>query len=136
MVVAAVALLLVGVAGVMPLEASTADVDFVGREVSWLVPWLGMVVVATAIAYIAGIDATRRLGSKLASFVGLTEVMFAVLFAWLFLGELPRPIQLAGGVLIVVGVALVRYDELAAAEDRPVADEPTLPAPEGMAEAA
>jgi drug/metabolite transporter (DMT)-like permease len=61
--------------------------------------------------------------------------MFAVLFAWLFLGELPRPIQLAGGVLIVVGVALVRYDELRDAEDRPGA-EPTLPAPEGMAEAA
>ena len=35
------------------------------------------------------------LGSTLASFVGLTEVLFAVLFAWLLLGELPGPLQLA-----------------------------------------
>jgi hypothetical protein len=52
------------------------------------------------------------LGSKLASFVGLTEILFAVLFAWLFLGQLPTVIQLLGGLLIVAGVALVRIDEL------------------------
>ena len=38
-------------------------------------------------------------GAKLASFVGLSEVMFAVLFAWLLLGELPRPVQLLGGAV-------------------------------------
>jgi drug/metabolite transporter (DMT)-like permease len=38
----------------------------------------------------------------------LTEVLFAVLFAWLLLGELPAPIQLAGGVLIIIGVLAVR----------------------------
>jgi drug/metabolite transporter (DMT)-like permease len=57
----------------------------------------------------------------LASFVGLTEVLFAVLFAWLFLGQLPTGMQLVGGVLIVAGVALVRVDELRAAEPGAVA---------------
>jgi drug/metabolite transporter (DMT)-like permease len=47
-----------------------------------------------------------------ASFVGLTEVLFAVLFAWLLLGELPAPVQLAGGVLIIAGVVAVRVGEL------------------------
>jgi drug/metabolite transporter (DMT)-like permease len=56
--------------------------------------------------------AARSLGSKVASFVSLTEVLFAVLWAWLLLGELPGPIQLLGGVLIVGGVVLVRLDEL------------------------
>jgi hypothetical protein len=42
----------------------------------------------------------------------LTEILFAVLFAWLFLGQLPTVIQLLGGLLIVAGVALVRIDEL------------------------
>ena len=60
----------------------------------------------------AGIAAARMLGAKLASFVGLTEVLFAVLFAWLLLGQLPTVMQLVGGVLIVAGVALVRIDEL------------------------
>ena len=52
-------------------------------------------------------------GPTLGSFVGLTEVIFAVLFAWLVLDELPAAVQLAGGALIVAGVALVRLDELA-----------------------
>ena len=61
---------------------------------SWLVPVLGLSVVAAAIAYVVGIGAARMLGAKLASFVGLTEVLFAVLFAWLLLGQLPTVIQL------------------------------------------
>ena len=56
--------------------------------------------------------AARALGSKVASFVSLTEVLFAVIWAWLLLGELPGPIQLLGGLLIVGGVVLVRLDEL------------------------
>jgi drug/metabolite transporter (DMT)-like permease len=59
-----------------------------------------------------GIGAARRLGAKVASFVGLTEVLFAVLFAWLVLAELPSPVQLLGGLFIVAGVAMVRLDEL------------------------
>jgi drug/metabolite transporter (DMT)-like permease len=73
--------------------------------------WLAvaeLVVVAAALAYLLGTVAARRLGSKVASFVGLTEVLFTVLFAWLLLGELPAPIQLAGGVLIIIGVLAVR----------------------------
>ena len=136
MVVATVALLAVGLVGIMPLEASTGDVTFVGQQVTWLVPWLGMVLVATSVAYISGIAATRSLGSKLASFVGLTEVMFAVLFAWLFLGELPMPIQLVGGVLIVAGVACVRFDELRTTDPTSPVHDDVLPAPEGFAEAA
>ena len=50
--------------------------------------------------------AARLLGAKLASFVGLTEVLFAVLFAWLLLGQLPGG-QLLGGLFIIAGVALV-----------------------------
>jgi drug/metabolite transporter (DMT)-like permease len=99
------------------MAANTDDVDFAGRQVSWLVPVLGLSVIAAALAYVVGISAARILGSKLASFVGLTEVLFAVLFAWLFLGQLPTGMQLVGGVLIVAGVALVRVDELRAPAD-------------------
>ena len=66
------------------------------------------------LAYVAGIAAARILGARLASFAGLAEVIFAVLVAWLLLGQLPTGVQLAGGVLIVAGIALVRLDELRA----------------------
>jgi len=110
--VGAVILGLLGLTGVMPLAATFGSVTLGGMTVSWLVPILGLSVVAAAFAYVIGIFAARELGATLASFVGLTEVVFAVLFAWLFVDELPRPVQLVGGALIVAGVALVRLDEL------------------------
>ena len=58
----------------------------------------------------SGIAATRLLGSKLASFVGLTEVLFAVGFAWLLLGESLSPSQLVGGLLIIAGVVAVQTE--------------------------
>jgi len=74
-----------------------------------------------------GIGSARRLGSRVASFVGLTEVLCAVLFAWLLLDELPVPIQLVGGVLIVVGIGCIRAQELrsTSATARPVGPAPT-----------
>jgi hypothetical protein len=39
-------------------------------------------------------------------------VLFAVLFAWLLLAQVPATVQFVGGVLVVAGVALVRIDEL------------------------
>jgi drug/metabolite transporter (DMT)-like permease len=114
MVVGAALLGLAVVTGILPLRASTADVRFVDHRVSWLVPVIGLSVVAAVVAYVAGIAGARRLGARLATFVGLTEVVFAVLFAWVLLGQLPTAVQLAGGAVIVAGVALVRIDELRA----------------------
>jgi drug/metabolite transporter (DMT)-like permease len=87
-------------------------VRLAGTTVPWWVPVIGLSVIAAALAYAVGIVAARMLGATLASFVGLSEVLFAVLFAWLLLNQLPRGVQLVGGVLIVAGVALVRVDEL------------------------
>lgn len=111
MAVGAAVLLLLGLVGLLPLRAYTGPVDFAGQRTSWLVPVAGLVLVAAVLAYLTGVVSTRLLGARLASFVGLTEVMFAVLIAWLVLAELPTVVQLAGGALIVAGVALVRLDE-------------------------
>ena len=129
MTTGAVALLALGAVGVVPMHASFGAVDLLGSRVSWLVPVLGLSLVAAAIAYVAGIGAARRLGPKLATFVGLTEVIFGVLFAWLLLNELPTALQLGGGALIVIGIALVRIDELRPATPRqsPSAQRAALP---------
>jgi hypothetical protein len=90
-----------------------------GRDLPWLLPVLGLSLLAAAFAYAIGIAATRRLGPKVAAFLGLTEVLFGVLFSWLVLDELPLPVQLVGGVLILAGVAAVRYEELIASGSEP-----------------
>ncbi len=108
--VGSAAIALLGVAGVLPLAASVGTVDLLGASVSWLVPVGVLTLVSSALAYLTGILAAVRLGARVASFVGLSEVLFAVLFAWLLLGELPGLVQLLGGVAVVAGVALVRAD--------------------------
>ena len=101
--------------GLLPMTFSAADTTLGPWTTPWWVSLAGLVVLATVLADVSGIMAARALGSKVASFVSLTEVLFAVLWAWLLLGELPGAIQLLGGVLIVGGVILVRVDELRAA---------------------
>lgn len=133
MVVASAVILVLGLTNIMPFRFVFGDVQLAGHTVSWLVPVAVLVLVATVAAYVTGILAAQRLGSKVASFVALTEVMFAVLAAWLILGELPGAVQLLGGLLIVAGVVCVRVDELrstdpddadAAITDRPNPVEP------------
>ncbi len=126
MAVGAGVLLLLGFVGALPLRATFGAVDFAGQRTSWLLPVVGLVLVAAVIAYLAGIAAARILGARLASFVGLTEVMFAVLIAWLVLDELPTIVQLLGGALIVAGVALVRLDEPREAPAATATQEPVL----------
>jgi len=112
MAVGAVALAVLGLARVLPLRFVTTDVVVAGQHLPWWGAIGELAVIAAAAAYLLGTFATRRLGSTVASFVGLSEVLFAILFAWLLLGELPRPVQLVGGVLIVAGVVAVRAGEL------------------------
>ncbi len=120
-------LIALGLVGVLPFHAKFGDVEFIGHQVSWLLPVAGMSLVAAAFAYVAGISAARTLGARMSSFLGLTEVMFAVLWAWLLLSQLPTTLQFIGGALIAGGVTLVRLGDVRspAATDEP-ADVPEV----------
>lgn len=111
LVVGAVALALLGLVGLLPMRSSGASVTYAGTSVAWWVPLVVLGVVTAAVPYTSGIAAGRRLGSRLASFVALTEVLAGVVFAWLLLDELPRPVQLVGGLLILAGVVFVKLGE-------------------------
>ncbi|WP_134774470.1 EamA family transporter [Ornithinimicrobium flavum] len=111
MSIGAVGLLLSGLLGVVPMTWSTQDVVLAGSAAPWWAPVLWLGLVAAALAYVTGIVAARALGPKIASFVGLAEVLFAVGWAWLLLGEMPAPVQLLGGLLILAGVVAVKIDE-------------------------
>jgi drug/metabolite transporter (DMT)-like permease len=106
-----IALGLVGLTGIVPFTVAFVDVPMFGTSVPWWLP-LGIVALfATAVAYVSSIAASEMLGSRLASFVGLLEVVFGTLYAWLLLGEGLGPLQLGGGLLILAGIALVRSEK-------------------------
>jgi drug/metabolite transporter (DMT)-like permease len=119
LVVGALALAALGLVGVLEMAASTSPVDFAGATVSWWVPIGILGVVTAAVSYVTGIAAIRRLGSRLASCVALAELVFGVLWAWVLLDELPRTVQLLGGVLILAGVVAVKLGERATARPGP-----------------
>jgi drug/metabolite transporter (DMT)-like permease len=100
-----------GVAGVMPLTFTTNDTVVAGLTMSWVVPVVALGVVTTAIAYSLGIMGIARLRPRFASLVGLSEVMFAVLAAWLLLGEAVTPTQAVGGAVVLAGLALARQGD-------------------------
>ncbi len=97
--------------GLIPFATSTGVADYGDITAPWWLAALVLGAVTSAVAYGTGVAAARRLGSRLASFVALLEVVSGVVFAWLLLGELPRPVQFAGGLLILVGVVIVRLGE-------------------------
>ena len=109
--VGAAVLLTASLTGVLPARTTFGDVTLLDARVSWLVPVAGLALLAAVVAYVSGIGAARLLGARLASFVGLTEVLFAVAFAALLVAQVPTGLQLAGGLLVLAGVALVRLDE-------------------------
>ncbi|WP_336084276.1 DMT family transporter [Nocardia sp. SSK8] len=111
LLIGGVILLLAGAVGIVPLRATTTEVVFADFTTPWWIPVALIGIVTAAVAYVTGIAATRRLGSRLASFVALTEVLAALAFAWALLGEAPRPIQLLGGTMILLGVVIVRLGE-------------------------
>ncbi|HKJ11565.1 MAG TPA: DMT family transporter [Ornithinimicrobium sp.] len=111
LVFGAVSLAAAGALGWAEWSWSTAPVVLAGTTMPFWVSLVSVGVGAAAVAYGIGVVATRQLGSKMASFVGLTEVLFSVLFAWLLLGQLPGLIQLLGGAVILAGVVAVKLDE-------------------------
>jgi drug/metabolite transporter (DMT)-like permease len=111
LVVGSIALALAGVLGLVELSAGTGDATYNGVSLTWWLPVLALGVVTAAVSYLSGIVASRLLGPRLASFLGLLEVLFSVVFAWLLLGELPGAVQLLGGLILLIGVIVVRAGE-------------------------
>jgi drug/metabolite transporter (DMT)-like permease len=110
--VGAALLLMAGAAGILPLTVHAGVTILADQAVGWWLPVALLILMSAVLAYPTGIVAVRRLGSSLASFVSLTEVIFAVAFAFVLLGQQPGPMQLVGGVLILTGIAVVKRPRL------------------------
>lgn len=111
LIVGAAAVALLGLSGVMPLTFTNNNVVIAGITTSWLVPVLMLGVMSTAVAYTLGISGVARLRPSFASLVGLAEVLFAVLWAWLLVGEAMTAAQAIGGAVVLAGLALARQGD-------------------------
>lgn len=109
--VGALGLLAVAALGWLPMAASTDPVDLAGWSAPWWVAVVELAIVAGAVAYASGIAAARLLGGTIASFVGLSEVLFAIVFAWLVVGQAMSPVQVLGGLAVLAGVVMVKLGE-------------------------
>lgn len=129
LLVGAASMALIGLTGLIPFAAPDVTVVFRGVEVPGILPMLWVGAVGTTLGYSLGVMAVPRVGSRLASFVGLSEVLFALLFAWLLLGETPGAVQIVGGVVLLAGVVMVRSDAGAGEVTVPVEPIPGLVEP-------
>lgn len=129
LLVGALGLTIAGAVGILPISWSTDDVAYRFGTVPWFVPVLAIGLIATALAYVLGIASTRLLGSRLASFIALAEVVAALLFGWMLLGQLPNPLQAVGAALVLAGVVVVKLGEPAASVAS-VSGDPVLATPD------
>lgn len=111
LIIGAATTALLGVTGVMPMTFTANDTVIAGVTTSWVVPVLALGLFPTAIAYSLGIIGIARLRPGFASLVGLSEVLFAVLAAWVLLGESMGAVQAVGGAVVLTGLALARQGD-------------------------
>jgi drug/metabolite transporter (DMT)-like permease len=84
------------------------DITIAGVQTTAMVSvvWLGLI--ATALAYVTGVAAIRRLSAPVAGGVAYLEVVTAIVLAWLLLGEALSSVQLAGALVVITGAYLAQ----------------------------
>jgi drug/metabolite transporter (DMT)-like permease len=96
-----------GATGLLPVTVGSWTVRMFGAPVSALVPLAVVVLLATVVAYSLEVAAAAHVGARAVSFLALCEVLFATIAAALVLGQVPGPLQVAGGAGLIAGVLLV-----------------------------
>jgi drug/metabolite transporter (DMT)-like permease len=116
-----------GLAGRRVHQATVLFWGFVIATLAWsvLAPWwswpferlaepavtlsvLGVGIVGTLIPFFLAVAALRVLPPATAGIAATVEPPFAAGFAWLFLGQHLSLVQIAGGILVLVGVVLAQ----------------------------
>ncbi len=91
-----------------PFEIFTQQINLQGRFEDYALPgglllaWV--VVMGTLIPYLLVVGGLRRLDASKASVMGMLEPVFAGVFAWIWLGQSWSPIQLTGGLIVLIGI--------------------------------
>jgi drug/metabolite transporter (DMT)-like permease len=73
---------------------------------------VGVGVIATAVAVQAFYAGARRIGAANAALASTVEPVYTIVLATLLFGETLAPVQVLGGVLVIVGVVIAQSGEL------------------------
>ncbi len=83
----------------------TFPTDLSGRVWAELV-WIG--VVGTALPFFTEFGALQRVASGVVGVIATTEPVFAAAAAWVLLGQHLSPVQIIGGLLVLIAVASIQ----------------------------
>ncbi|ANQ70065.1 EamA family transporter [Rhodococcus sp. 008] len=111
--VSAVVIGALGLVGVLPLQFSASNAVVADHSANVWLPVVVLVLVSTVIAYLTGIAAITLLGPTIGSLVALTEVLCAVVAAWILVGESVTALQAVGGAAIIAGLVFARLGQVA-----------------------
>jgi drug/metabolite transporter (DMT)-like permease len=92
-----------------PFGALGGSVDVMGAGIPAMPVWglaAWMVVMGTVVPFSLVVLSMRHLRSSQASAMGMTEPIIATFVAWIALGEVLTPMQLAGSAIVLSGIFL------------------------------
>lgn len=77
-----------------------------GPTLPWWSYVLFMVVLGTVVPFALSLASMRHIRASQASVVGMSEPVIASAIAWIVLGEVLTPVQIVGGIVVLVGILL------------------------------
>jgi drug/metabolite transporter (DMT)-like permease len=97
----------------------TASVAWCVVRPPWTLPWsdlggelgldvLGVVVIATVVPYLFSVGAVRLIPAARVGLASTAEPVIAAVAAWVLIGESLQPLQVLGGVIVVVGILIAQ----------------------------
>lgn len=109
MIVAVVALLPLAAPWSAPWAVLARDVPLGHGSAApgWLLA-ASVILVSTSIAYLAGAAAVQRLSAPAAAGLAYVEPASAAVIAWAALGERLNPVQIVGGLIVLLGAFLAQ----------------------------
>jgi drug/metabolite transporter (DMT)-like permease len=95
-----------------PVSATHGTAPLLGNLDEHTLPvWLlmtSMVVIGTIVPFVLVLSGLHHLPATRVGMVGMLEPVLAGVIAWAWLAEALSPVQLAGGVVVLVGIVLVQ----------------------------
>ncbi len=108
----------------------TAPVSLGGNLTGVVVPlWVPIawnVVLGTFAPFLLSFRALSRLSATAAGVIATAEVIFAFVFAWLWLGEGLDPVQIGGAAIVLIGIVLAQTARAGGVVDADLAIRPSL----------
>ena len=93
-----------------PTHIFTQHINLQGIFKNYTLPgWvliLWIVLMGTILPYVLVLSGLKQLSASTSSVIGMLEPVIAGGFAWWWLSEVLRPIQLLGGAVVIVGIIL------------------------------